>query len=157
MMKKTDIGQVIGVLANIGVLGGVIFLAVELRQNTQAVELTSAEGFLSGSSALDLRIAQDPELASLLLRTQREEPLTDVEMLQLERWYYASLRQWETAQYLYSIGALDESLWLAYRHEIAGIMRRADLLTEYWKSNQESFTPAFNAAIESLLAEDDSE
>ena len=155
-MKKVDVGQAIGILANIGVLGGVIFLAVELRQNTQAVQQTSAEGFLSGGSALDLRIAQDPELASLLLRTQREEPLTELETLQLERWFYASLRQWETAQYLYSIGTLDESLWLAYRHEIAGIMRRAGLLTEYWKSNRDSFTPAFNAEIESILAEDDS-
>ena len=76
-----------------------------------------------------------------------------MEALRLERWFYASLRQWETAQYLYSIGALDRSLWLAYRHEIAGIMRRAQLLTEYWRSNRDSFTPEFNAEIESMFAE----
>ena len=69
-MKKIDVGQAIGILANIGVLGGVVFLAVELRQNTQAVQLSSAEGFLSGGSALDLRIAQDPCFCGLSVRSR---------------------------------------------------------------------------------------
>jgi phytoene dehydrogenase-like protein len=153
-MKKIDIGQAIGIFANLGVLGGVLFLGIELRQNTQAVQLTSAESYLSGGSALDLRIAQDPALASLLMRDQNSEPLTDVDERRLERWNHASLRQWETAQYLYSIGALDESLWLAYRHEIGRIMRRATSLTGYWEANRESFTQAFNSEVEMLLSED---
>ena len=156
-MEKINIGQAIGILANLGVLGGVVFLGVELRQNTRAVQLTAAESYLSGGSALDLRIVQDPELASLLMRDQSSEPLTPVELRQLERWNYASLRQWETAQYLHAIGALDESLWLAYRHEIGRIMRRAKRLTEYWEANRQSFTPAFNAEVETLLAEEDRE
>lgn len=153
-MKQIDLGQAIGILANLGVLGGVVFLGVELRQNTLAVQLTSAENYLSGGSALDLRIAQDPVLASLLVRSQSSEPLTAVEERQLERWNHSSLRQWETAHYLHSIGTLDDNLWLAYRHEIGRIMRRAQRLTRYWEANRQSFTQAFNREIEMLLAED---
>ena len=148
-MKKIDLGQTIGILANVGVLAGIAFLAFELRQNTQAVQLASAQSYLTGGSELDLRIATDTDLASLLLRP---EPLSAVEELQSERWNYAVLRQWETAQYLHSIGALDERLWLAYRQEIRKIFLRGDRMREYWSSNSESFTPAFRNEIEDLLS-----
>lgn len=32
-MKKIDLGQFISILANVGVISGIIFLAVEIRQN----------------------------------------------------------------------------------------------------------------------------
>ncbi len=36
-MKKLDLGQSVGILANIGVIAGIVFLAVELRQNNELV------------------------------------------------------------------------------------------------------------------------
>jgi hypothetical protein len=150
-MKRIDLGQTIAILANVGVIVGIAFLVFELRQNTQAVQLASAQTYLTGGSELDLRIATDADLASLLVRSVNPE-LSAVEELQLERWNYAVLRQWETAQYLHSIGALDERLWLAYRHEIRKIFLRGDRLREYWSSNNESFTPAFRNEIEELLS-----
>ena len=151
-MKKIDLGQTIAILANVGVIAGIAFLAFELRQNTQAVELASAQTYLTGGSELDLRIATDAARASLLVRSENPEPLSAVEELQLERWNYAVLRQWETTQYLHSIGALDESLWVAYRQEIRKIFLRGDRTRAYWSANSESFTPAFRDEIAALLA-----
>jgi hypothetical protein len=34
-MKKVDIGQVIAVTANMGVIAGIVFLALELQQNNR--------------------------------------------------------------------------------------------------------------------------
>jgi len=150
---KVGLGQTITTLANLGVIAGIVFLAYELRQNTQAVQLASAESYLSGGSALDLRIAQDAELASLLIRASGPEPLTEVEELRLERFNYATLRQWETAHYLYSIGALDPSMWSAYRQEIKKIILRTPNLIAYWRDNNPSFTPGFGMEIEIILTE----
>ena len=38
-MKKLDLGSLLGVLANIGVLVGVLLLVLELSQNTQQLRL----------------------------------------------------------------------------------------------------------------------
>jgi len=38
-MKKIDLGQTITILANIGVIAGIVFLGYELRQNTGAIKL----------------------------------------------------------------------------------------------------------------------
>jgi len=35
MMKKIDLGQTIGIIANLGVIAGIAFLAIELRQNNE--------------------------------------------------------------------------------------------------------------------------
>lgn len=152
-MKNVGLGQTIHTLANVGVIAGIVFLAYEMRQNTQAVQSASAESYLSGGSALDLRIAQDSELASLLIKASELEPLTDVQKLQVERWNYATFRQWETAHYLFSIGALDESLWSAYRQEIKKIILRNANLISYWQGNNKSFTSEFGREVELILAE----
>ena len=36
-MKKIDLGQAIGILANVGVTAGIVFLGMELRQNNELV------------------------------------------------------------------------------------------------------------------------
>ena len=37
-MKKLDLGQIITILANIGVIAGIVLLAVELDQNNRLIE-----------------------------------------------------------------------------------------------------------------------
>ena len=37
-MKKFDLNQMIGILANMGVIAGIAFLGYEMRQNTTAIE-----------------------------------------------------------------------------------------------------------------------
>lgn len=48
-MKKIDVGQTVSILANFGVIAGIVFLAVELRQNN---EFLAAE---AGADRRDIR------------------------------------------------------------------------------------------------------
>ena len=38
-MKKLDLGQTITILANLGVIAGIVFLGIELQQNNEALGL----------------------------------------------------------------------------------------------------------------------
>lgn len=71
-MKKIDLGQMITILANVGVIAGIIFLAIELRQNTTASRLEAASTHLSGSYELDLLLATNKELSELLFAPESE-------------------------------------------------------------------------------------
>lgn len=150
-MKKIDIGQAVTILANVGVIAGIVFLVFELQQNTQAVRLASAQSYLTGGAGLDFQIATDPEFASLLIAGDDEEPLPPAKQLQLERWNYAVFRQWETAHYLQSIGALEDELWIAYQHEIRRILLRSGGMQRYWVEGARSFTPGFQQFINDVL------
>ncbi len=148
---EIDLGQTIEILANIGVLAGIGFLAYELRQNTRALKLSSAHDFLSNEFTFDLRVATDPELATLILKGTNSSELTEVERFRLSRWAFAGLRQWEHAHYLYRIGALVERFWVAMRHELQNILSVDPSASEFWKANRSSFTEPFNSVMETII------
>ncbi len=50
-MKKIDLGQTITILANVGVVAGIVFLAVELRQNNEFMAADARFNLLSAVSA----------------------------------------------------------------------------------------------------------
>ena len=72
-MKNLDVGQTINTLANIGVIAGIVFLAIEVRQNQasleesnrisqRALEISSLERF----SAIRDQIAESEEMGTNL-------------------------------------------------------------------------------------------
>ena len=75
-MKKLDLGQSIGILANVGVIAGMLFLAVELRQNnelmTDEAERSRAESMRESWALL----ADNDELAVIMVKERNGEQLT---------------------------------------------------------------------------------
>ena len=51
-MKKIDPGQTIQILANVGVIAGIAFLAVELRQNNELLRSSSRQALLDHDLSL---------------------------------------------------------------------------------------------------------
>jgi len=66
-MKKIDLGQTIGILANIGVIAGIVFLAIEVRQNQRVLD---EQNILTGLSGQDSAFA----LMSSFRRLRMENP-----------------------------------------------------------------------------------
>jgi len=54
-MKKIDLAQSIALFANLGVIAGIVFLAVEIRQNTRSIQIGGYQDLMG-------RIAQMSEL-----------------------------------------------------------------------------------------------
>ena len=67
-MNKIDVGQTISILANIGVIAGIAFLAIEIRDsNTQARIATTQETIAQNAGWWEL-IAADPGLSDIYFR-----------------------------------------------------------------------------------------
>ena len=85
-MKKIDLGQTLTILANVGVIAGIAFLAVELRQNNEMMR-AQTRGELSRDSVDQIRLnVNDPVFADVLLRGDRGEELSEVEQSQYGRY-----------------------------------------------------------------------
>ena len=67
-MKKLNLGQAIQILANVGVIAGIIFLGVELRQNNQLMDTQLQFNRLSIATGSSTLIAENPELATALAK-----------------------------------------------------------------------------------------
>ena len=62
-MKKIDTGQMIAVLANVGVIAGIAFLAFELRQNNSLLRAQASFNLLQNRIEYRTDIVRDPEFA----------------------------------------------------------------------------------------------
>ena len=71
-MKKIDLGQTITILANVGVIAGIVFLGIELQQNNELL-VVQAEMAMSDVRANTILadVVQEPELIELMLKDEQ--------------------------------------------------------------------------------------
>ena len=94
-MKKIDLGQTINILANVGVIAGIVFLAFELQQNNellgaqiQAYRFETYRGFADGIQA-------NTTLAGAMTKTENGEALTGTEDVLLRATVLNLFRSWQ--------------------------------------------------------------
>jgi hypothetical protein len=67
-MKKIDVGQTIGVLANVGVILGIVFLSLQLNQANRIATNDARRDVTERTYNLEMSILQSPELVELLVK-----------------------------------------------------------------------------------------
>ena len=81
-MKKINLGQIVGILANIGVILGIVFLAIEVRQNNELISADARFNRLSLSNEAYNLLSTNRELATIWVKIENKEDLTEVEDFQ---------------------------------------------------------------------------
>jgi hypothetical protein len=71
-------------LANLGVLLGIFFLAIELRQNNELMEAEARFNRVSVSREAFNIQSTNRELAEIIVKANNNEPLTEVELFRFE-------------------------------------------------------------------------
>ena len=82
-MKKIDLGQTITILANVGVIAGIVFLAVELQQNNELLEAEARQALVDRRISLAEIVASNGELANVVSKAQAGDPLSPGKRRQL--------------------------------------------------------------------------
>ena len=95
-MKKIDLGETIGILANIGVIAGIVFLAVEIGQNNDQLAAQTRNTIYELRSGLERDLINNVGgIAELVTKERRGEALTDVEENRLLSRRFNMLRTFE--------------------------------------------------------------
>ena len=86
------------VAANVGVLIGLIFLVLEMRQNSAIATAQARLDYATGWREVD-GVRQDPEFAAILAKSFEEpENLSFTEVIQLDAYYWGVVDQMISAQ-----------------------------------------------------------
>jgi hypothetical protein len=99
-VKKIDVNQIVSVLANVGVIIGILFLALEVNQNSKQLRAQAQFNYMQSRAEQRMRSAYDPEFAAFLLKISSAEQLTDVEQTRFHGFMQGVLLslEWEYAQ-----------------------------------------------------------
>ncbi len=138
-MKKIDIGQTITTVANVSVIAGIVFLAVELQQNNELLSLEASRGFMLNRVETAGMIANDPYLAPLLVKVRNGEPLSEEEELRLDSFANGALGRWEWEWAQRERGLLPDRPVEAYRANVAG----NPYLAQWLLQHENRFDPGF--------------
>jgi len=146
-MNTEKLNSWLGVLANIGVIAGIVFLAFEIRQNTE-VAVSSAELEVSNlQTEFHMRLAENPDLARLYRVGQlNPQELTDVEKIQFEYMVASVFLFMEGAYKQYRRGFLPQDGWTPYEDLIESFLER-ELIREWWFSRRTVFSPDFEKVV----------
>ena len=120
-MKKIDLGQAVTILANIGVIAGIVFLGYEMRQNTAAIQATTAQGFMESSLGWLEQLATNEQLASAWEKALSDpDSLTATESQQVSAFQMHQWLRFQSAYFQHNRGSLSDDEWALYEQYICG-------------------------------------
>jgi hypothetical protein len=134
-------------LAALGVILSLTFVAVELQQNTKAIEATVRNDLASASREWTLALATSPELTEALLKWEAEEEMTSVEARMVIQLAVGVLRNVENVYLQVQNGSVEESALIGYGFQGIPLMR-ASRFTRWWALVRNSYHPDFVADFE---------
>jgi hypothetical protein len=150
MLTLADISQISQTLGSAAVVASLIFVGVQLRQNTK---VTRAEAHRAVSEALNqvnLLWARNSEATSIWLSGMSDRrALTPEDRWRFDAMMRAYLHVCETMYAQADLGAGDYGIVLAEQDGIKTVFS-SDAVREWWAENPFGFSPEFRGYVEKL-------
>ncbi len=150
-MKKIELGQTLTILANVGVLAGILLLVFELSQNREMMTAQTRNEISQGAIELLTLAINDVSFQNVIRRGQFGEELSEDEQWQFNRYQQGWLRYWENVHYQYRIGLFDETEFAYQKATWAGSLSIHPGIVKHWCERRVGFSPEFVAEIDGLL------
>ncbi len=157
-MKFESLNRWLTLGANVGVVVGIVFLIVEVNQNTVATRITARDSATQGHIDY-MALAVDPTvLAEAMAKAVDNQELSYLESYQLEVFHEIRFRHYERVFYQYQTGVLSEQEWTAYingiRQSFRGENAGWELAKKTWANTNGKLSPDFVAYVENLIADE---
>ncbi len=145
-MKKVDLGRTVSILANVGVIAGIIFLAFELRQNNELLASQARSNLVAAQESYQQNIvANAGGIADIIFKVRTEEA-NAVERFRLNVHWSLLINNWASMYGEVESGPLDEDdltvrLWA----------RTLDLnpdLEVFWNTAKDDYSADFIQFVE---------
>jgi hypothetical protein len=148
MMERLN--QWLNLLASLGVIAGLVFLAIEINQSTQ-VTIAAASQELTNQSLEYFSLGMDNQVISRAQHKQSVgEELDAFEQSQLWLHQYFNFRVFENAFLQYRRGFYDQSEWEKYRRIIYRRLSKDIFAKKMWEESDGDWTHEFAAEVNSI-------
>jgi len=144
----TDVATWSQILSSIAVLGTLVYLAIEIRQNTAAEHAATRLGINNASAAELFKAIDYPEV---LICSAQDDPLTSEQTVRLHAWLLAGLRQLEYTWLQYKNQMVDGYYWEADKQIIRGLLDNPRTRSWWQEIGRHLYGPAFVEEVDALI------
>ena len=153
-MKKNELGEKVMILANIGVIFGILLLVFELNQNRELMRAQLRADYAGMLIGQIRSVYENPDLAALMVEGGCAEEVgfscNSVDDLRYSLYWRGRFRSWENLHYQYRVGLYDEAEFLASREGWRTLLTNPKIAAN-WSSGRSIYSPEFAAEMDALL------
>lgn len=138
-----SIDTLVNLLTSVGVIITVIFLAIEIKKNTQAVRSNFYDSFANSNREFLSQLITDPELGKLFEKgTSNWNSLNEADKRTSNFLYIQMFRLWENLFYQSKMKFLEPWLWESNKNTIISYFH-LNGIQEWWQFRRQSFSKEF--------------
>ena len=139
------------VLANLGVLAGIVFLTMEVSQNTLATKSEASLAIQTALSQSRSDVSSNPYVFDVIAKLYAEEELTPKERLLASFRFHAALTMMEGALKQYELGVIDSSVIESFDSELYMVTHGLKFSRWNWEHQASSFSPQFQSHVAEVI------
>ena len=134
-------GEFVGAIAIVVTL---IYLAIQIRQNTASVKASAYQTWVSNNIHINNAVPAD-----LRKGIQDSAQLSAESEAAFALWNHGIFQLWQATDYLYQMGAVDQALWQSEISRAAGHLSNPGVRQWWDAGGRTQLTPRFVALVES--------
>ncbi len=147
-MTLEDLGNIGEFVAAIAVVISLIYLAVQIRQNTRSVRASSYHAVVTNLSNISANIGHNAPVADLFVRGQTDlQALSPTEQRQFAFLVVSVFRNLEDIFYQFNQNMVDEVVWAGWKHRITRYFWQPGVQA-WWPTWRDDCHPDFKEFLE---------
>ena len=144
-ISLTGVANFLGAL---GIIGSLIFVGLELRQNQQIAKVSAYQALVEQIADFNVVLLTSPEVSRIRIAALNNEKLTNLEQEQYTAYWRMLQRQSELAFVQYQAGIIGEELLTRTLGPFSHNIRNSALARSIWEGNLRYTTALFGSPRE---------
>jgi hypothetical protein len=145
------LGAIANLVAAIGVIATLIYLSVQIRQNTKAVRSSSIQNLVQSFSTTAQAAIENEDIIPLLLKGNTgADALTEVERARLHFWFIMTFRRFEGVYFQRDLGIVDADVIDGFERSHLAVLASKGA-QDWWVNSKGIFNSGFVRYVEMLL------
>ncbi|MBN2566287.1 MAG: hypothetical protein JXB46_11310 [Candidatus Eisenbacteria bacterium] len=146
-------GAVAAIASSVAVIVSLVYLAVQIRQNTRATRASTYQSVVMHGGAMLRSLMEHPELADLLLKGGESlANLTPAEAVRFASFASSVSRNFDSLYYRARRGTLERGQWAGFDSFLREVLESRGLV-EWWQAHKHVFDGEFASHVDGILSE----
>ena len=142
------------ILGGVGIIISILYLAYEVSQNSQSVELSHHLTLSDQYLALRQSLSEEADLAKIMVKGNSDfSALEPFEQLQFEAYLTSFWDIWENAQYMFVTGRIDQGTWTNWNRALCLRIASKGSAVAWSNGLFREFGPEFTPIVNQCFAE----
>lgn len=142
-MTLNELGNIGEFISSIGVVISLIYLALQIRKNTETERMSTYQSVVSDFGSLNRTMSTSPELSSLYIKAMDDFGALDSdEKARISQLFFATFHYFENMYYQHKKGYLEEDVWRGWKRLMLTYYAEPGFKT-WWSIRRDVFSESF--------------